>query len=253
MEEIWAIIPARGGSKSIPLKNLVLLDGHSLIEYVIYAAKKSKRITRIICSTDHERIANVCEKHDVEIHRRPSELSGDDIPVLRVFKHLLRDIKKREKKLPDIICILQPTSPFVMPAYIDDAVEKLENDIIADSVQTVTHFPHNYHAYNQRVIENGIVRFRFSRERQICYNKQTKPIHYIFGNLIVTRSRTLLEKDDIFGSHSLPSIINIYYSVDIDGPEDLIWAEWILKTKKVVLPHMNLPIDKRSKRMIHDE
>jgi CMP-N-acetylneuraminic acid synthetase len=238
-DEIWALIPARGGSKSIPLKNLARLGGRPLIDYVIAAARSSRSITRTVCSTDHQSVAKACSDRMVEIHWRPSELSGDNVPVLDVLVHLLRDIGTREGKVPDIVCLLQPTSPFVLPDVLDDAVEKLKQSAFADSAQTVTRFPHNFHAYNQRVVEDGCVSFRFPVERKIHYNKQTKPIYYIFGNLIVSRSRTLLEKGDIFGEHSLPIVIPLYYAADIDTAEDLDWAEWLLASRKVVLPYVD--------------
>lgn len=234
-DEIWALIPARGGSKSIPLKNLVNLGGRPLIEYVINAAKKSKRITRIICSTEDEQIAQVCKKNGIEVHERPLELAKDDIRVLDVFVHLLKDIGGREGKIADVLPILQPTSPFVLPEHIDHCIELLEKSRSADSAQTITSMPHNSHAYNQRIIEDGFVRFRFEKERKTCYNKQSKPPHYIFGNLVATRASTILEKGEIFGTQSLPHIIDFNYALDIDQPHDPELAEWLLKTGKVDL------------------
>ena len=76
---------------------------------------------------------------------------------------------------------------------------------------------------------------KFPKERRICYNKQTKPVHYIFGNLIVTRHSTLLEKGDIFGDRSLPHVVPFQYAIDVDGPEDLDSAEWLLESGKVVI------------------
>ncbi len=234
-DEVWALIPARGGSKSIPLKNLVILEGHPLIEYVINAAKKSKRFSRIICSTEDEQIAQVCIQNGIEVHNRPRELAKDDTPVLDVFVHLLQDIGRKEGKIANILPVLQPTSPFVLPEHIDHCIELLETDPSADSSQTITSMPHNFHAYNQRIIENGFVRFRFKKERKTCYNKQSKPTHYIFGNLVVTRASTVLEKGEIFGTKSLPHLIDFNYALDIDQQQDLELAEWLLKTGKVKL------------------
>jgi CMP-N-acetylneuraminic acid synthetase len=132
--------------------------------------------------------------------------------------------------------LLQPTSPFLLPDHIDTCVEKLRADTRADSAQTISEFSHNYHAYNQRIIEDGNLRFRFVEERRICYNKQTKPKHYIFGNLIVTTAKSLIEKKDIFGDRSIPYIIPFYYSTDVDGPEELELAEWAIANGKIKLP-----------------
>jgi CMP-N-acetylneuraminic acid synthetase len=233
--EIWAIIPARGTSKSIPFKNLTNLGGRPLIDFVIAAAKSSRSINRIICSTENDRIADFCHSRGIEVHKRPPELAQDNTPVIDVLTYTLKDIENREGRVADIIPLLQPTSPFLLPEHIDVCVNKLQENNKADSAQTISTFSHNYHAYNQRIIEGNFVRFRFQEERRICYNKQSKPKHYIFGNLVVTRSSTLLEKGEIFGVKSLYNIIPFYYAADVDGPEELELAEWVLETGKVDL------------------
>jgi CMP-N,N'-diacetyllegionaminic acid synthase len=233
---VWGLIPARGGSKSIPLKNLVELGGHPLVFHVIKAAKQLKKINRLICSTDDARIASFVRGLGVEVHNRPINLAEDMTPVLEVFTHLLMDMSRREGRIADILVILQPTSPFLRPEDIDQAVIILQNEEGADSVQTVTGFPHNYHAYNQRAIHNGWVSFCFPEERKKYYNKNTKPKHYMFGNLIVTRSRTILGKKDIFGDRSRCIEIPFPYALDVDGPDDLDLAKYYLQTKKVNLP-----------------
>lgn len=238
-KHVWALIPARGGSKSIPLKNLVQLGTRPLIDYVISAARASKRITRIICSTEDERIASRCEDMGVEVHHRPIHLAQDDTAVKDVLIHMLKDIVEREGRMPDFLPILQPTSPFVLPEHIDRCIDLMERDHDCDSSQTITTLAHNFHAYNQRKITAGYVAFCFPLERRICFNKQLKPKHYIFGNLVITRAQTLLEKNEIFGDRSIPLEIPPWYALDVDGREDLELAEWALNTSKVVLPHMD--------------
>lgn len=235
-DEVWGIIPARGGSKSIPKKNIVDLGGRPLIEYVIKAAQASKYVTRVICSTDDKEISAVCRKHNVEVFNRPKHLCHDLTPVKDVLVDLLNDIGEKEGAVADILPLLQATSPFILPEQIDKCIEYLKENDNADSSQTVSDFPHNFHAFNQRIIENGMVKFRFSEERKKYYNKQTKPKHYIYGNLIVTRSRTLLEKDEIFGEYSIPLEIPYMYALDVDSSYDLKLANLILKSKIVKLP-----------------
>lgn len=238
----WAIIPARGGSKSIPLKNMVSLRGKPLISYVINAGKVSRALSRIICSTDDNRIANYCEEEKIEVHRRPKELSQDDTHVVDVLIHSLKEVEKNEGEIAEIIVLLQPTSPFVLPTHIDDCVQMLINEPTAQSSQTITKIPHNFHAYNQRFIENGWLKFCFPEERRSYYNKQRKPAFYIYGNLVATRSKTLLENGDIFGISSLPLLVPFPYSLDVDGPEELEVAEWYIASGKVKL---NFNVDKK--------
>jgi len=236
--EVWAFIPARGGSKSIPLKNMAKLGGRPLIDYAIKAGQASCLISRIICSTEDERIADFCKDNGIEVQKRPVVLAGDDVPTLDVLTYFLKRLIKQEGKVADILLLLQPTSPFILPEHIDNCVSIIRVNPDIDSVQTISKFPHNFHAYNQRIIEDGILRFRFPGERKTFHNKQTKPTHYVYGNLIVTRTPTILDKKDIFGESSLPLLIPSSYAIDVDKYEDLERAEWLLKSGKVKLPFL---------------
>lgn len=236
---ILGLIPARGGSKSIPLKNVVSLNGSPLISYVIKAAKRCSSIDRIICSTDNGEIAGVCSDLDIAISERPEKLAQDDSNVVDVVIDLVDNLYREEGYMPFAVALLQPTSPFVLAEHIDICTELLIENPDASSVQTISKFPHNYHAFNQRVFENGFVDFRFSEERRACYNKQTKPDFFKFGNLIITKTRALLEDREVFAQPSIGHEIPFYYAHDLDGPEDLEMAEWYIERGKVVLPHMS--------------
>ena len=238
-DEIWAVIPARGGSKSIPYKNLVELNGRPLISYAIASAKATKGITRIICSTEDERIAAYCRKQDIEVHPRPEYLASDDTDVIDVLIYVLKDIEQNEGGIPDIIPILQPTSPFLLPEHIDECITILAANSEAQSSQTISDIPHNHHAYNQRVIEDNWLNFSFPEKRKVFYNKQRKPKFYSYGNVFVTRSRTILEDHEIFGSKSLPVFIPYQYSLDLDGPDDLELANWYIEKSIVSLPFLD--------------
>ena len=120
--EIMAIIPARGGSKGIPLKNLKLLNGKPLIEYSINASRKSKFITRTIVSSDHPKILKTSEKLGAGIIKRPNNLSNDSSQLEPVIEHCLNHLKQKENYVPDIIILLQNTSPLRTKKHIDDAL-----------------------------------------------------------------------------------------------------------------------------------
>jgi CMP-N-acetylneuraminic acid synthetase len=170
---------------------------------------------------------------------RPKHLAADDTNVLDVLIFLLEQFQKTEGVLPFAIALLQPTSPFTLSDHIDSCVHHLLENKLANSTQTVSEFPHNYHAYNQRIIADGSVAFQFSEERKKYYNKQEKPKFYIFGNLVVVRSTALLQRKEIFPIPSIPNVIPFHYALDLDGPEDLELAEWYLSQGKVKLPHMD--------------
>ena len=110
------------------------------------------------------------------------------------------------------------------------------NNPDADSVQTLSDIPHNFHAYNQRVHKDGMVKFRFSDERRECYNKQKKPHLKSFGNLVVTRKKTIINKNDIFGEYSIGIEIPESYSFDLDTMDDIDYGCYLMHTHKVNLP-----------------
>lgn len=238
IDAAWALIPARGGSKSIPLKNMAELAGRPLIDYAIQSAKASNSVTRIFCSTDHEKIADFCKNRDVEVQKRPSDLAGDSIATLDVIIYFLETLIREEGYIAEILLLLEPTSPFVLPVVIDDCVNLLRMNPDADSVQTITTIPPNHHAYNQRYIKDGLVHFCFPEERAGRFTKQSKPEFYVHGNFRVVRSASLLQKRDIFGDISLPYILPRLYAMDVDGPEDFVLADLYLSSEKVILPHL---------------
>lgn len=234
-QRVLGLVPARGGSKSIPLKNIAPLGGLPMITYVIRAAQRCPGVTEVVCSTDHDKIAAVCEESGVSVIWRPDEHGRDDSPVIGVIAHVLERIGEESGAIPAYIALLQPTSPFLLPEHIAACVEILRGDPGADSAQTITPVFHNAHAFNQRIFEDGRVEFRFLEERRAAYNKQRKPKHYLFGNLVVTRSTTILAGKDCFGDRSLGVEIPRAYSLDVDGPEDLDYANFLIDSKKIAL------------------
>lgn len=226
------LIPARGGSKSIPLKNLAPINGIPLIRFVMGAGLKASSLEQVYCSTDHAEIAKACSEGGVDVIDRPEALGQDDTPVTEVMLHVLETLAQRTGRMPGMMALLQPTSPFLLPSHIDDCVAALKAHPNADSAQTITPVFHNAHAYNQRVVEEGKVQFRFLSERRTAYNKQRKPRHFMFGNLVVTRTSALLAGKDCFGDVSLPIEIPYSYALDVDGQSDLDYANYLISRLK---------------------
>ena len=235
---VWGFIPARGGSKSIPLKNVARFGGRPLLDYVLLAARAWGGFSRVFCSTDSPEIAARARHGGVEVHPRPAGLAGDDTPVYEVVTHFLQDLQDKEGRVAELIALLQPTSPFLLAEHIDSCVKALLADSAAGSAQTVVPCPHNAHAYNQRLVADGKVRFRFPEERRQGYNKQTKPPHYLFGNLLVFRSAAALAQGALFAEPSLAVPISRPYDFDADGPEDFCLGDLILAHGLVNLPHL---------------
>ena len=134
---VYAIIPARGGSKGIPKKNIADLGGFPLIAYSIAAAKLSKKISRIIVSTDNEEFAEIAKKFGAEVpFLRPKEISGDKSTDLEFVLHVLDWFKKNEGKIPDYLVHLRPTTPLRQTTDIDSAIEKITVDKKATALRS---------------------------------------------------------------------------------------------------------------------
>lgn len=233
---VWGLIPARGGSKSIPMKNLVDLAGRPMLDYQVLAARGSGCVDRLLCSTDDDRIAGHCRALGVEVHDRPAALADDAAPVIDAIRYVAEDLVAREGAAAEIIVLLQPTSPFLLAAHVRDTVAALRADPDAGSAQTVIRCPHNHHALNQRVIADGIVDFRFPEERALAFNKQRKPAHYLFGNVLAFRTRAALEQNAPFAQPSRAVEIPFHQGFDLDSPDDLLLARALLQSGLVRLP-----------------
>jgi CMP-N,N'-diacetyllegionaminic acid synthase len=137
--EVLALIPARGGSKGIPRKNLRLLAGKPLITHSIDHALAAKTITRTIVSTDDMEIAEVARSAGAEVpFMRPHELARDDSPDLEVFAHALVSVGENEGYRPELVVHLRPTYPIRRPERVDEAVRALAADPSADSLRSVS-------------------------------------------------------------------------------------------------------------------
>ena len=231
MTDRWAVIPARGGSKSIPKKNLVPVAGQPLIAYVTTTAVMSGVFTRIICSTDDRDIAREAAKYGADIHWRDSQASRDTSPV----EDAIISVVGTAKSPPEWIYVLQPTSPLLRVSDIQSATQQEVRGV--NSIQTVSRIPHLLHSWNQRVIdEQGNVTFLHPDKRLEGYQKQKKPATYSFGNLVAVRGTALVEQGTLWARPSRGVIIDSYYSLDVDIPEDLPEAERRLSAELQVPP-----------------
>lgn len=228
--KVLAIVPARGGSKSIPKKNIVSLGGRPLISYALSAIKASRLVSRIIVSTDDPEISEVSKKYGAEVpFLRPAELATDTAPTMPVLRHVLEKLKTDEGYTPDFVLLVQPTSPFIKTEEIDAALELIINNPKADSVTTVAEVPNNFHPINSRLItEDGWLQFVDPVERAKYNQRQSKPKRYAIGNLWIFTPEVIMKKDIPIGDRCLPSIIKMMSAFDLDTPEDLEIAEALL-------------------------
>ncbi|RLB80748.1 MAG: acylneuraminate cytidylyltransferase family protein [Deltaproteobacteria bacterium] len=230
---ILGIIPARGGSKSIPNKNMVMLGGKPLISYTIDAAKGSTLLSRIILTTDDKDIAEFGKKQGVEVpFLRPASLSQDTTPTIPVVQHALRFLKDKHDYAPDVVVLLQPTSPLRTHQHIDEAVELFFKSG-ADSVVSVVEVPHQYNPLSVMEIKAEKLKPFIDGEGTRLLRRQNKPKFYARNGaaIYVTRREVIENDDSFFGKDCRPYIMRAEESVDIDSYFDLEIAEMILSKK----------------------
>lgn len=245
---VLAVIPARGGSRGIPKKNLQMLDGHPLIAYSIASARAAQSISRLIVSTENEEIAQVCREYGAEVpFVRPSELALDDTPDLPVFQHALAWLESEERYRPDVIVQLRPTSPLRGRGLIDRAVGLLLGDAEADCVRSVT--PAGQNPYKMwRPGPGAYLSALLQGEFPEPYNtpRQKLPtVYWQTGHIDVIRRQTIVNQSSLTGRRVLPAVVEARYCVDIDTPRDLALAAWALSQDDVDIDRPGTPAPRR--------
>jgi N-acylneuraminate cytidylyltransferase len=230
--EVLAIIPARGGSKGIPRKNIKNFAGYPLISYSIAAGLQSQMVTRTIVSTDDEEIAEVARQYGAETpFLRPAEFAQDRTLDLPVFIHALKWLSENEGYQPDIVLQLRPTSPIRPRTLVDEAVNTLLKNPAADSVRGVVpsgQNPHKMWRLGQSGQLTSLLQVEgiaepYNAPRQILPNT-----YWQTGHIDAIRPATILEKNSMSGDLILPVMIDPIFTVDIDTPFDWLRYEWLV-------------------------
>jgi CMP-N-acetylneuraminic acid synthetase len=230
--EVLALIPARGGSKGIPRKNIRPFARHPLIAYSIAAALQAQTVTRVVVSTDDPEIAEVARAFGAETpFLRPAELAADRSTDLPVFQHALNWLSEHENYHPDIILHLHPTSPVRPVGFIDQAVRLLREHPQAECVRSVV--PPGQNPYKMWRIDTGSGRMLpLLKVKGIAepYNtpRQLLPAVYLqTGHVNAVRPETILG-GSMTGLTILPVIIDARYEVDLDTLVDWERGEWLV-------------------------
>lgn len=229
-KEVLALIPARGGSKGIPHKNIKEFAGHPLIAYSIAAAKQSDLVTRIIVSTDDEEIAATARRLGAETpFLRPDEFSGDHALDLPVFQHACEWLAEHENYHPDIVIQLRPTSPIRPVGLVDEAIRILLDHPEADSVRGVV--PAGENPYKMWQIDpesgqmHGLLQLEGVDEPYNAPRQLLPESYWQTGHIDAIRpERTFLAGDSMSGKTIFPIFIDPKFTVDIDTPED--WTRY---------------------------
>jgi N-acylneuraminate cytidylyltransferase len=234
--EALVIIPARGGSKSIPRKNIKTFAGYPLIAFSIAAGLASERISRVIVSTDDEEIAEIAKEYGAEVpFLRPEELSKDITPDLPVFQHALEWLQSNDQYQPQIVVQLRPTSPLRRKEHIDQAVLRLLERPDADSIRTIC-IPFQNPFKMWRIGADGFMQPLISMNISEPYNLPRQALPEVFwqtGYVDAAWSKTMLDKNSMTGDSILPLEIGAEEWIDIDSPDDWIRAERLFESGEI--------------------
>lgn len=232
--ETLGIIPARGGSKAIPRKNIKLLAGKPLIAWSIESARQSRLLARVIVSTDDEEIAAVARQYGAEApFLRPAGLAGDDTPDTPVFEHCVAWLQEHEGYRPDIIVHLRPTGPLRTAQEIDAAISLLVRHPEADSVRSVEEPAKP--PFKMWLPEGEYIvpfaSYAGMRDAHTAPRQLLPKVYQTTADIGVFWTRTLQDKKSIIGERVLPYVLD-RPTVDIDREIDFAVAEMFLKMRK---------------------
>jgi CMP-N,N'-diacetyllegionaminic acid synthase len=224
-EKFLAIIPARGGSKRLPRKNILELCGKPLIAWSIEAGQKSKYIDKVVVSSDDGEILDIAKKFEADVLRRPNNLATDTSTTFDVIKHILDNIEGF-----DYIVLLQPTSPLRDENHIDMAI-KLLQDKNADAVISVSETDHNPLWSN--TLDDSLSMKNFLKDEVLNKRSQDLKKYYrLNGGIYICETNKLLAQKSFFLKENIYAYkMDKQSSIDVDDETDFKIAETFMMTK----------------------
>ena len=228
--DVLALITARGGSKGLLQKNVLSLAGKPLIAWTIEAALQTRRLRRVLISTDDEEIAQVAREWGAEVpFIRPPELAQHDSDHISVVEHAIHWLEEHGAACSDYIMLLQPTSPLRTAEDIDAAIQIAET---RDAIAVVSVCPTKHHPYlSKRVLEDGTL-INFVSSDVTDLRRQVLPLAYALnGAIYLNRYKSLLDDRTFLPRSTYAYIMPPERSLDIDTPWDFYLAELLLRDK----------------------
>lgn len=226
---VLGVIPARGGSKGIPNKNLALVGGRPLLAYTADAVNESTRLTRTIVSTDDERIAACARALQLDVpFMRPASLAGDEVSMLPVLQHAV-DVVESTGFAVEIVVLLQPTSPLRRGEHIDAAVMWLER-AGGDSVVSVVEVPHQFNPVSVMRVDEGLLK-PFIDGPPVARRQDKPRVYARNGPAVLAVRRRVLAEGSLYGERTWPLMMSMEDSLDIDTPWDLRLIESVLSAR----------------------
>lgn len=229
---VLAIVPARGGSKGVPGKNIHPLDGHPLIAYAAAAGHHAEGIDRLVVSTDSAEIAKIAARYGAEApFLRPAEISGDRATDAGYILHALDWFRDRENWVPDLVVQLRPTTPLREPELLSKAVRALDEDADATSLRSAHELPEPPQKMLQ-VVNGRFEGFFPDDPRPEYFNlpRQTFPkAYHPNGYVDIVRTRFIRETGQLYGSRILAWVTPL--SIEVDTLEDFAFLEWQIQRR----------------------
>ena len=223
MTDCISIIPARGGSKGLPRKNVLPILGEPLITHTIRQSLCSERVSRTFVSTDDDEIASVSTRYGAEVIERPREISGDSATSEQALSHALDELERRESYTPDLVMFLQCTSPIRADGDIDAAIESLI-DSDADSLLSVSGF----HRFIWRIQQGRPTSFNYDyRSRQLRQDLSAEFVEN--GSIYLFKPWVLRQFDNRLGGKIQLYEMNYLSSFEIDTLDDFTLCEAIME------------------------
>lgn len=224
--KILGIIPARGGSKGIPRKNIKKLCGKPLISYVFNAAIKCDLITELILTTDDFEIAEIGKSLGMEVpFIRPKELSNDTAKSIDVVKHAILEMERIKKTEFEYIILLQPTCPFTTTKQIEETIELIQKKEL-DTVSTVTNVAHSHPSF-MYIQENSEFKKLINENKDYSSRHQLPKVFVRCGNIYVAKKEFVFSNGKLLGGKKDFLEIDTKHAVNIDEPIDWVIAEAI--------------------------
>jgi N-acylneuraminate cytidylyltransferase len=239
MVEVLAIVPARGGSKGLPGKNLRPLAGHPLIAYSIAAGLQANLVDRVICSTDSDEIATVAREYGAEVpFMRPAVLAQDNSPDIDFFNHAINELAKSGYR-PDIIVQLRPTDPIRRTGLVDDGVQLLIDNPGADSVRSITepgYSPYKMWTLNDSGTLDPLLTVPDMAEPFNMPRQELPEVWWHIGVLDIVRTDVVTTTNSLSGKTILPIKVDRAASADIDTLDDFDRAAKLMQGLDCVRP-----------------
>ena len=234
-KSVLAIIPARGGSKGLPRKNILSLSDKPLIVWSIEAARESKYIDKCIVSTDDDKIANIVKEFGGDVpFKRPAHLAMDESTTFAVLEHGINFFKNQSVEF-DYLVLLEPTSPLRDSNDIDEAIMILhEKRNIADSIVGVSKVEAMHPAFDVSINKAGLIQPYIGESFKVLRRQEIEELYFFEGSVYVSDIQVLLKEKGFYHDRTLPFVVPRWKSLEIDEIIDLLTAETVLKNLSLI-------------------